>query len=106
MSDNAGENPATPIDLGSFPDPATSRLLGMIVTLGAEVHVLRATVERLTQALRDNGVVTDTMLAEAENAEPLAAALAREREIFAAELLRPWLDPDPAADVRRFMAMK
>jgi len=66
----------------------------------------RATVERLTQALRDRGVVTDAMLAEAEGSEPLAAALGREREVFAAELLRPWLDPDPAPDVRHFMAMK
>jgi len=96
-------NAAELIDLDFFKDPTTARLLGVITALGGEVYVLKAMVHRLTAVLESQGILTDDILREAEESEAHRAWQVEEEKTFAAELLRPWLEPDVAADVRRFM---
>ena len=94
------------IDLDFFKDDTTQRLLGVITALGGEVYVLKAMVNRLTGALENQGVVTADILADAAASETHRAWQAREEKVFGAELLRPWLEPDAALDVRGFMEME
>ncbi len=94
------------IDLDFFKDDTTQRLLGVITALGGEVYVLKALVHRLTVALEQQGVVTDGILAEAAASDAHRSWQATEEQTFAAELLRPWLEPDSVPDVRAFMDME
>lgn len=80
-----------------FNHPDTARLMGMIVALGGEVFVLKAQVERLTQALRKSGTVAEDALAEAGKSKEMAAWIAREEKAFGEALLRPFVNPDLAA---------
>ncbi len=97
-------NAAELIGLDFFEDQTTARLLGVITALGGEVYVLKALVHRLTTALESQGVVTEDILEQAAASETHRAWRAEEEKTFGAEMLRPWLEPDAAADVRRFMA--
>jgi hypothetical protein len=106
MSETIAPNAAELIDLDFFKDDTTARLLGVITALGGEVYVLKAMVNRLTVALENQGVVSAETLAEAGASEAHRAWQAEEEKIFGAELLRPWLEPDEAPDVRRFMDME
>ena len=94
------------IDLDFFKDDTTQRLLGVITALGGEVYVLKAMVNRLTVALEQQGVITDDVLATAARSESHRSWQAEEEKTFAAEMLHPWLEPDGAPDVRRFMDME
>ena len=104
MSETAEPNAADLIELDFFKDQTTSRLLGVITALGAEVYVLKAVVHRLTVALESQGILSDEILGAAAASQAHLAWQAEEEKVFAAELLRPWLEPDEAPDVRRFMA--
>lgn len=65
-----------------FADPVLDRVLGMVLALSAEVWVLRERLQRLSLALERAGLPADA----APTAEE-AAAIARDREAFAAALL-------------------
>ena len=106
MSNSGEAKVAELIDLDFFQDSTTQRLLGVITALGGEVYVLKAMVNRLTVALEQQGVVTDDILAQAAASDSHRSWQAEEEKTFAAEMLRPWLEPDGAPDVRRFMDMK
>ncbi len=105
MPETVAPNAAELIDLDFFKDDTTQRLLGVITALGGEVYVLKAMVNRLTVALENQGVVTDDILAAAATSEAHRAWQAEEEKTFGAEMLRPWLEPDEATDVRNFMDM-
>ncbi len=80
-----------------FNHPDTARLMGMIVALGGEVFVLKAQVERLTQALMKSGAVAENALAEAGQSKDMAVWIAREEKTFGEALLRPFVNPDLGA---------
>ncbi len=105
MSDKSIPKAADLIDLDFFHDATTQRLLGVITALGGEVYLLKAMVNRLTVALEQQGVVSDNVLSLAAASDAHLAWQAEEEKIFAAEILRPWLEPDAAPDVRGFMDM-
>jgi hypothetical protein len=62
-----------------FADPAIDRLVGMIFSLTAEVHVLRDRLALLEEALRERGVVDTSLLDTAVPEGALEARIARER---------------------------
>ena len=106
MSDKAIPKAADLIDLDFFHDATTQRLLGVLTALGGEVYLLKALVNRLTVALEQQGVVSDNVLSLAAASDAHLAWQAEEEKVFAAEILRPWLEPDAAPDVRGFMDME
>ena len=106
MSETTEPNAAELIELDFFQDQTTARLLGVITALGGEVYVLKAVVHRLTVALESQGILSEEILSEAGTSPVHRTWQAEEEKVFAAELLRPWLEPDEAPDVRRFMAGK
>jgi len=62
-----------------FADPAIDRLVGMIFSLTAEVHVLRDRLALLEDALRERGVVDTSRLDSAVPEGALEARIARDR---------------------------
>ena len=81
----------------------THRLLGMISALGAEVFVLKAEVQRLKQALRSGGTLTDAQLESAAASPELQRWMGEEEKTFGATLMRPFTHPDEARDVSQLM---
>jgi Flp pilus assembly protein TadG len=65
-----------------FAGPVLDRVLGMVMALSAEVWVLRETQRRMALALERAGLAAD-----AEPTPEEAAAIARDRDAFAAALL-------------------
>ena len=106
MSEKAIPKAGDLIDLDFFQDATTQRLLGVITALGGEVYLLKAMVNRLTVALEQQGVLNADVLSLAANSDAHQAWQAEEEKTFAAEILRPWLEPDAAPDVRGFMDME
>ena len=106
MSEKAIPKAGNLIDLDFFQDATTQRLLGVITALGGEVYLLKAMVNRLTVALEQQGVLNADVLSLAANSDAHQAWQAEEEKTFAAEFLRPWLEPDAAPDVRGFMDME
>ena len=82
----------------------TERLLGMIATLGSEVFVLKAEVQRLKHALRSGGSLTDAQLDKAATSPELERWMAEEEKVFGATLMRAFTHPDDALDVSKMMA--
>ena len=104
MTDRAdSDDPSRLIALDAFADPGAARLLGVVIALASEVFVLKAEVARLTSALEAQGTLGPDALRRQGETAALQDWMAREQRTFAAELLRPWLEPDAVADVRRFM---
>lgn len=81
----------------------TERLLGVIAALGSEVFLLKAELQRLKQALRSSGTLTDAQLEGAASSPELERWMSEEEKAFGAALMRPFLHPDEARDVSRLM---
>ena len=62
-----------------FADPAIDRLVGMIFSLTAEVHVLRDRLALLEDALKERGLVDTSLLDTAVPEGALEARIAKER---------------------------
>jgi hypothetical protein len=62
-----------------FADPAIDRLVGMIFSLTAEVHVLRDRLALLEDALKERGLVDTSLLDSAVPEGALEARIAKER---------------------------
>jgi hypothetical protein len=70
-----------------FADPALDRLVGMVLALTAEVHVLRDRLALLEDALRQRGVVDPSLLDDAVPEGALEARIARERSALVQHVL-------------------
>ena len=81
----------------------TSRLLGMLFALSAEVFVLKAQVQEMKVALRAAGMLGDAALTEAGASAEVAQWIADEGNKFSAAVLRPFAHPDEAIDATAFM---
>jgi len=92
----AGAGPA----LQFFEGADTERLLAMIVALGGEVFVLKAELQRLRLCLAAAGVADDAALAQTATSDAYRAWQAQEENAFGRNLLRPFVHPDDASDVR------
>ena len=106
MSEKSLPKAAELIDLDFFQDATTQRLLGVITALGGEVYLLKAMINRLTIALEQQGILNVDALSHAASSDAHQTWQAEEEKTFAAEILRPWLEPDAAPDVRGFMDME
>ena len=95
---------ASHISLNGFIDSTDARMFGVIMALAGEVYVLKAEVQRLTEALGQGDLVDNEALEAAGESEAMEAWLATEQKNFTAEILRPWLEPDAVSDVRHFMS--
>jgi hypothetical protein len=104
MSKSPTDASTPQISLDGFADPQDARMFGVVMALASEVYILKAEVQRLTSALEQGGHVNGDALQAAGQSEAMAAWLAAEQKAFTAEILRPWLEPDPVADVRHFMS--
>lgn len=81
--------PAFLRDLDGIDDPLVSRLLAMIVSLGGEVFVLKAELERLKRSLAERGSIDEAGLERVRHAPEFAAWMAEEERSFARQLLDP-----------------
>jgi len=79
-----------------FEDPATTRLMGMVVALAGEVFVLKAQNARLERTLKKKKVVSDKALKSVEEDKDFRQWLVRERDEFSKYLMTPLLEPDIA----------
>lgn len=70
-----------------FADPAVDRLLGMVFSLTAEVHVLRDRLAILESVLAERGVVDATQLDQAVPGGALEARLGAERAALVRHML-------------------
>ena len=70
-----------------FADPAIDRLVGMVFSLTAEVHVLRDRLALLEDALRQGGVVDTSLLDTAVPEGALEARIAKERTALVQHVL-------------------
>lgn len=70
-----------------FADPAVDRLLGVVFSLAAEVHVLRDRLALLESLLADRGVVDTAMLDDAIPEGALEARLGADRTALVRHLL-------------------
>lgn len=102
----SGSSKDTPphVTLDGFTQPNDARMMGVVMALASEVYILKAEVQRLTNALAQNDLISDEALEAAGQSEAMEGWLAAEQKAFTAELLRPWLAPDPIADTRPFMS--
>ena len=104
MSELPKDAQPSSVNLNGFTQPNDARMLGVVMALASEVFILKSEVHRLTEALNQNGLVSDAALEVAEQSEAMETWLSTEQAAFTAELLRPWLEPDPIADARHFMS--
>lgn len=81
--------PAFLRDLDGVRDPLVSRLLAMLVSLGGEVFVLKAELQRLRMALAERGGVDDAMLERIRRSPEFTDWLAREERDFGRALIDP-----------------
>jgi hypothetical protein len=70
-----------------FADPATDRLLGMVFSLTAEVHVLRDRLALLESKLAERGLVDAASLDQAVPEGALESRLAAERAALVRHVL-------------------
>ncbi len=76
-------------DLTFFPDPAMDRVLGVVMELAAELHVLRERLRTVEQLLDERGAISRADLdAYRPTPEERAARLA-ERDAFIQRILAP-----------------
>lgn len=94
------------LDLGSADANDPARLAGMVMALAGEVFVLKAEVQRLRHALAAQGTLGVDALDAAGRSPEIAAWMASEQNAFARSLLDPFVHPDQAPDVTRFMQEK
>ncbi len=104
MTSSPTDTSTPPVTLAGFTEPNDARMFGVVMALASEVYVLKAEVHRLTAALEEKNVVGPDALEAAGRTEAVEGWLSDEQAAFTAEILRPWLDPDPIADVRHFMS--
>ena len=71
-----------------FEDPATDRLLAMVMTLAAELHVTRDRLACLEAVLEEQGALRPGALDGFRPTPAQAARLDEERRAFVAELMR------------------
>ena len=81
--------PAFLRDLDGISDPLVSQLLSMLVSLGGEVFVLKAELQRLRLALAQAGGVDEDALERVRRSPDFAAWLSREEQAFTAALIDP-----------------
>lgn len=89
-----------------FDGKDTARLLNMVLALGGEVFILKAEVQRLTQALRAKGGCDESDLAAAGRSPELGAWMKREEGAFARNLLHAFLKTDEAKNVASRMTQE
>jgi hypothetical protein len=105
MSQSPPDSSSAPdISLNGFTDPKDARMFGVVMALAGEVYVLKAEVQRLTDALGQGGLVDNETLESAGQSEAMAAWLTAEQKNFTTAILQPWLEPDEVADVRHLMS--
>jgi hypothetical protein len=104
MSQSSSNSSAPDISLNGFSDPKDARMLGVVMALASEVYVLKAEVQRLTEALGQGGLIDNEALEAAGQSEVMAAWLAAEQKNFSAAILQPWLESDEVSDVRHLMS--
>lgn len=88
----------------NFEGKDTARLLNMILALGGEVFILKAEVQRLTQALAAKGGCDAADLAAAGRSPELGAWMKREEGAFARALLQAFSTTEEARNVAASMA--
>lgn len=81
--------PAFLRDLDGVRDPLVSRLLAMLVSLGGEVFVLKAELQRVRLALAEKGGVDEDALERIRRSPDFVAWLAREEREFGRALIDP-----------------
>ena len=81
--------PAFLRDLDGVRDPLVSQLLSMLVSLGGEVFVLKAELQRLRLALAAAGGVGEDALEAVRRSPDFVAWLSREEREFARTLMDP-----------------
>ncbi|MEI7740333.1 MAG: hypothetical protein WCJ99_16520 [Betaproteobacteria bacterium] len=84
-------------------DPDLARLMGVIMALAGEVFVLKAQVQRLSMALRDQGIANDQVLEKVTLGQSWADWLSNEETQFSNALLKPYLQPDVAINSTHWM---
>lgn len=70
-----------------FKDPATDRLLAMVMTMAAELHVARDRLSTLEMVLEQAGILKEGQLDTFAPTADQAARLTAERQAFANELM-------------------
>jgi hypothetical protein len=90
-----------------FKDPAVDRLLAMVMTLAAELHVTRDRLTTLEMTLEKSGVIAPAALDGFTPTPDQAAKLAAGRQAFVNELMLQTLGTEvslgaPADGVGRF----
>jgi hypothetical protein len=81
--------PAFLRDLDGVRDPLVSQLLSMLVSLGGEVFVLKAELQRLRLALAAAGGVGEDALEAVRRSPDFVAWLSREEREFTRALMDP-----------------
>ena len=81
----------------------TERLLGVITALAGEVYVLKAQVQRLSQALEMSGVLEKTHLQNAEQSQEMKQWLSQEEKTFGQTILQPFITPDVSINATPWM---
>lgn len=76
-------------DLDGVRDPLVSQLLAMLVSLGGEVFVLKAELQRLRLALAEAGGVGEDALERIRRSPEFVDWLAREERAFTQALMDP-----------------
>ena len=105
MPDSQTVPPTVPeITLHGFERPMDAQLMGVVMALASEVYVLKAEVERLTRALTDADAIDSAALDAAGKSDAVQNWMETEQKAFLEHLLRPWTEPDAAADTRDLMS--
>lgn len=81
--------PAFLRDLDGVRDPLVAQLLSMLVSLGGEVFVLKAELQRLRLALAEAGVAGEDALERIRHSPDFVAWLSREEREFTGALMDP-----------------
>jgi hypothetical protein len=72
----------------AFAEPAQEKLLGLILSLGAEVWVLRDRLTLLEEALAERGIPAGELIEERAGRPERKAGMERDREAFMERFLR------------------
>lgn len=81
--------PAFLRDLDGVRDPLVAQLLSMLVSLGGEVFVLKAELQRLRLALAETGVAGEDALERIRRSPDFVDWLSREEREFTGALMDP-----------------
>jgi hypothetical protein len=103
MTHDSRTHPVIPAFDARAENADTSRLLGMVFALSAEVFVLKAQVQEMKVALSTAGGIDAAALSAAGASEEVALWMAEEGNKFSAAVLRPFAHPEETVDATAFM---